>query len=209
MPLPDAGEEPPDPLEIRLLRPQGQVAKPHHLPARVASFGFGFGSMLSSGSRLEDQGFAERSMHVQTRGSPDQMNRRRPVLLQGRRIETRSLHPLPHGWPLEPPNPRFWTRLHRDRTRRDPLFRLEQTPPRNALKHCVETPMSGVKVMLEPHLQPNPERPPMVANLFHPFRPLLLSRWVEDAFEVDVRQSPRSKAVRASSKGPRKSSPKV
>jgi hypothetical protein len=63
--------------------------------------------------------------------------------------------------------------------------------------------------MLEPRLQPNPEQPPMVANLFQPVRPLLLSRWVEDAFEMEVRQSPRTKAVRERSKNPRKSSPKA
>jgi hypothetical protein len=35
MPFAAPNNEPPDPLEIRLLRPQGQVAIPHHLPARV------------------------------------------------------------------------------------------------------------------------------------------------------------------------------
>jgi hypothetical protein len=35
MPFAAPDDEPPDPLEIRLLRPQGQVAIPHHLPALV------------------------------------------------------------------------------------------------------------------------------------------------------------------------------
>lgn len=66
--------------------------------------------------------------------------------------------------------------------------------------------MSAVKVMLEPQIHPNPEQPLPAANLFVYARPLLLSRWVEDAFEVEVRQCPPIKAGKGRSGRPRKSS---
>jgi hypothetical protein len=69
--------------------------------------------------------------------------------------------------------------------------------------------MSGVKVMLEPQIHPNPAQPLPAANLFTYARPLLLSRWVEDAFEVEVRPSLRSKPGKGRSKAPRPSSPKA
>jgi hypothetical protein len=43
MPFAAPDDEPPDPLEIRLLRPQGQVAIPHHLPALVHEPQLGIG----------------------------------------------------------------------------------------------------------------------------------------------------------------------
>jgi hypothetical protein len=63
--------------------------------------------------------------------------------------------------------------------------------------------------MLEPQIHPNPEQPLPAAHLFTYARPLLLARWVEEAFEVEVRQSPRSKAARERSKNPRRSSSTV
>jgi hypothetical protein len=69
--------------------------------------------------------------------------------------------------------------------------------------------MSGAKVMLEPQIHPNPEQPLPAAHLFNYAQPLLLSRWVEEAFEVDVRRSPRFKAVRERSRNPRRSSARV
>jgi hypothetical protein len=69
--------------------------------------------------------------------------------------------------------------------------------------------MSGVKVMLEPQIHPNPAQPLPAANLLAYARPLLLSRWVEDAFEVEVRPSLRSKPGKGRSRLPRPSSPKV
>jgi hypothetical protein len=51
MPFAAPNNEPPDPLEIRLLRPQGQVAIPHHLPARVHEPQRGFGPSPSRGGR--------------------------------------------------------------------------------------------------------------------------------------------------------------
>jgi hypothetical protein len=60
MPFAAPDDEPPDPLEIRLLRPQGQVAMPHHLPARVHEPQLGFGPSPSRGGR--DRPSSEHSM---------------------------------------------------------------------------------------------------------------------------------------------------
>lgn len=51
--------------------------------------------------------------------------------------------------------------------------------------------------MLDPHIQPKPQAPLLNGLPPAPARPLLLARWVEDAFEVQILPGSKARTPRA------------